>query len=134
MFLTSFFLIKYWYYNKDVIILSNRPGLISLMINRTRDQNKEKDHGYVSIPRRNKADSFFVSLCRFGFYYIDYLIGQLYVKLKYTWRDKIVIYDSYYFDFLNDTAEAKMAVLKECGISVCKSVDEIGKTMKDLLK
>jgi len=34
----------------------------------------------------------------------------------------------------NDTAEAKMAVLKECGISVCKSVDEIGKTMKDLLK
>ena len=34
----------------------------------------------------------------------------------------------------NDTAEAKMAVLKECGISVCKSVDEIGKMMKDLLK
>ena len=34
----------------------------------------------------------------------------------------------------NDTAEAKMAALKECGISVCKSVDEIGKTMKDLLK
>ena len=34
----------------------------------------------------------------------------------------------------NDTAEAKMTALKECGISVCKSVDEIGKTMKDLLK
>jgi len=34
----------------------------------------------------------------------------------------------------NDTAEAKMAALKECGISVCKSVDEIGRTMKDLLK
>ena len=34
----------------------------------------------------------------------------------------------------NDTAEAKMKALKECGISVCKSVAEIGKTMKDLLK
>jgi len=34
----------------------------------------------------------------------------------------------------NDTAEAKMAALKECGISVCKSVAEIGETMKNLLK
>ena len=34
----------------------------------------------------------------------------------------------------DDTAEAKMAALKECGISVCKSVSEIGATMKNLLK
>ena len=34
----------------------------------------------------------------------------------------------------NDTAEAKMLALKECGISVCKSVSDIGETMKKLLK
>ena len=34
----------------------------------------------------------------------------------------------------NDTAKAKMAALKKCGISVCKSVAEIGETMKNLLK
>lgn len=34
----------------------------------------------------------------------------------------------------DDTAEAKMKALKECGISVCKSVAEIGETMKNLLK
>ena len=34
----------------------------------------------------------------------------------------------------DDTAEAKMLALQECGISVCKSVSEIGKKMKDLLK
>ena len=34
----------------------------------------------------------------------------------------------------DDTAEAKMSALKECGISVCKSVAEIGETMKNLLK
>ena len=34
----------------------------------------------------------------------------------------------------NDTAEAKMLALKECGISVCKSVSDIGETMKSLLK
>jgi len=99
-------------YNKDVVILSHRPGLISLLFKRKRDKNNEADFGHVSIPRRNRTDSFFTSLVRFGFYYIDYLIGQLCVKLKYTWRDKIVIYDSYYFDFLNDSAQAKNS-LKE---------------------
>ena len=34
----------------------------------------------------------------------------------------------------NDTAEAKMKALKECGVSVCKSVSDIGETMKNLLK
>ena len=34
----------------------------------------------------------------------------------------------------NDTAEAKMLALKECGIAVCKSVSDIGETMKSLLK
>ena len=34
----------------------------------------------------------------------------------------------------NDTAEAKMLALEECGISVCKSVSDIGQTMKNLLK
>ena len=34
----------------------------------------------------------------------------------------------------DDTAEAKMRALEESGISVCKSVSEIGQTMKKLLK
>ena len=34
----------------------------------------------------------------------------------------------------DDTAEAKMKALKECGISVCQSVSEIGEKMKNLLK
>tara|TARA_B100002052_G_scaffold259116_1_gene251491 strand:- start:8793 stop:9668 length:876 start_codon:yes stop_codon:yes gene_type:complete len=34
----------------------------------------------------------------------------------------------------DDTAEAKMSALEDCGISVCESVSEIGQTMKKLLK
>ena len=34
----------------------------------------------------------------------------------------------------DDTAEAKMSALEDCGIAVCKSVSEIGQTMKKLLK
>ena len=34
----------------------------------------------------------------------------------------------------DETAKAKMKIMNECGISVCKSVAEIGETMKNLLK
>ena len=34
----------------------------------------------------------------------------------------------------DDTADANMEALKDCGISVCKSVSEIGERMKNLLK
>ena len=34
----------------------------------------------------------------------------------------------------DDTAEAKMKVLQDCGIEVCQSVSDIGMTMKKLLK
>lgn len=33
-----------------------------------------------------------------------------------------------------DTAQAKMAILRECGITVCESPALIGKTMADVLK
>ena len=34
----------------------------------------------------------------------------------------------------NETAEAKMKILSECGINVCNSVAEIGDKMKQVLK
>ena len=34
----------------------------------------------------------------------------------------------------DDTAEAKMKIMKDCGILICESVAEIGKKMKKALK
>ena len=34
----------------------------------------------------------------------------------------------------DDTAEAKMKIMAECGIEVCESVAEIGKKMKEALR
>src|SRR5207249_356839 len=47
-------------------------------------------------------NSTFSSLLRFGYYYIDYLIGQFIIQFKYVLRGYIVLYDRYYFDFIND--------------------------------
>ena len=33
----------------------------------------------------------------------------------------------------NDTADAKMKIMKDCGISVCESVAEIGEKMQKAL-
>jgi succinyl-CoA synthetase alpha subunit len=33
----------------------------------------------------------------------------------------------------DDTAQAKMAILKECGVHVCESPADIGKTMAKVL-
>ena len=34
----------------------------------------------------------------------------------------------------DDTAEAKMKIMKDCGILVCESVAEIGRKMKKVLQ
>ena len=34
----------------------------------------------------------------------------------------------------DETAEAKMDILQECGVKVCKTVADIGKNMKEILK
>ena len=34
----------------------------------------------------------------------------------------------------DETAEAKMNILEECGVTVCKTVADIGKNMKMVLK
>jgi thymidylate kinase len=54
------------------------------------------------IPRQGTNESTFSSLVRFGYYYIDYLFGQFIVHAKYVCRGYVVLYDRYYFDFIND--------------------------------
>jgi thymidylate kinase len=42
------------------------------------------------------------SLLRFSYYYLDYIFGQFYVYFRYVRMGVIVLYDRYYFDFIND--------------------------------
>ena len=54
----------------------------------------------------------------YSYYYLDYLIGQFVIYFKYILRGYVVIYDRYYFDFINDS--------KRSNIVLPKSITTIG--------
>ena len=100
-------------YRKEVVVLRHRPGILPILSAIKHGRVKaEKIAGEV-LPRKGQNKSYFSSALRFGYYYLDYLIGQVYVYLKYILRGKIVVYDRYYFDFINDPKRTNILVNKK---------------------
>jgi len=60
------------------------------------------------LPRQGENKSNLSSLLRFSYYYTDYVVGQFYVYIKYVMRGKVVLYDRYYFDFINDSKRSNI--------------------------
>lgn len=96
-------------YRKEVVILRHRPGILPI-ISTLKYGTKEKAENAASnrLPRQGKNKSFLSSLLRFGYYYMDYIFGQVFVFFKYRLRGKIIIYDRYYFDFINDAKRSNI--------------------------
>jgi thymidylate kinase len=90
-------------YRKDIVLLHHRPGLLPILsaVKHGSAKKAEKIAG-ETIPRKGQNKNTISSFIRFGYYFLDYLLGQFYVYLKYVIRGKIVIYDRYYFDFIVD--------------------------------
>ena len=97
-------------YRKEVVILRHRPGILPILSAIKHGKVKaEKIAGKV-LPRKGKNKSYLSSTLRFGYYYLDYLVGQVYVYVKYILRGKIVVYDRYYFDFINDAKRTNIQI------------------------
>jgi thymidylate kinase len=100
-------------YRKEVVVLRHRPGILPILSAIKHGKVKaEKIAGEV-LPRKGKNKSYLSSALRFAYYYLDYLIGQVYVYVKYILRGKIVVYDRYYFDFINDAKRTNIKVNKK---------------------
>ena len=100
-------------YRKEVVVLRHRPGILPILSAIKYGKVKaEKIAGEV-LPRKGKNKSYLSSALRFAYYYLDYLIGQVYVYIKYILRGKIVVYDRYYFDFINDAKRTNIKVNKK---------------------
>lgn len=103
---------------KPVVVLRHRPSLFPILSVWTK--GKERAHLEVvsSLPRQGNNTSFISSFVRFSYYFLDYVLGQFVVYCKYVLRGYIVIYDRYYFDFINDS--------KRSNIVLPKSISRIG--------
>lgn len=95
-------------YRKEVVLLRHRPGILPIL-SAMKHGKKEAEHiASVTMPRKGKNNNVLSSLLRFSYYFTDYMIGQVYVYVKYVLRGKIVLYDRYYFDFINDAKRSNI--------------------------
>jgi thymidylate kinase len=89
-------------YRRKVIVLRHRPALLPMLTAWKHGKVAAEQNAAARLPRQGSNNSTLSSLLRFAYYYTDYLIGQFNVQVKYVWRGYIVLYDRYYFDFIND--------------------------------
>ena len=95
-------------YRKEVVLLRHRPGILPILSAIKHGKAAAEQIASVSMPRKGKNKNVISSVARFSYYFSDYIIGQVYVYFKYVLRGKIVVYDRYYFDFINDAKRSNI--------------------------
>jgi thymidylate kinase len=98
---------------KPVVILRHRPSILPILSVWSKGKKQAHLDVIAGLPRQGKNKSILSSLARFSYYYLDYLLGQFVVYFKYTFRGKVVIYDRYYFDFINDSKRSNIVLPKK---------------------
>ena len=93
---------------KPVVVLRHRPSLLPIMSAWTMGKDAAEQKAANTLPRQGENKSTISSLLRFSYYYADYVLGQFYVYFKYVLRGKVVLYDRYYFDFINDSRRSNI--------------------------
>jgi thymidylate kinase len=97
---------------KKVVVIRHRPSILPILSAIMHDKAKAEQKAASELPRQGTNKNTISSLLRFGYYYTDYLFGQFYVHLKYVMRGDIVLYDRYYFDFINDSLRSNIRLPK----------------------
>ena len=93
---------------KRVVVLRHRPSILPILSAWKHGEAAAREMAASALPRQGKNERLFSSLARFAYYYMDYLFGQFYVRFKYVNRGYIVLYDRYYFDFINDSRRSNI--------------------------
>ena len=103
-------------YNKEVVVLPVRPGIQSILSGGKRKNVTDVDSIESFNFKKERSEGYFVSVLRYGFSYLDYCIGRMYVKLRFTWRNKIVIYESFDHD-LSERSPGRTAGINENAVA-----------------
>lgn len=97
-------------YRKQVVVLRHRPSVLPILSVWKYGKQKAHQRATETLPHAGNNTHKLSSLARFAYYYVDYLLGQFWVKLRYSCRGKIVLYDRYYFDFIVDGKRSNLQV------------------------
>lgn len=97
-------------YRRKVVVLRHRPSVLPMLSAWKMGREAAEQKAATTLPRKGNNSSKLSSLLRFGYYYTDYLLGQFVVQAKYVYRGYIVVYDRYYFDFINDAKRSNITL------------------------
>ena len=97
---------------KPVVVLRHRPSVLPILSAWVKGKDQAEKDAVNSLPRQGTNNKFMSSLLRFGYYYVDYVLGQFYVFFKYQAKGYVVLYDRYYFDFINDSKRSNIQLPK----------------------
>ncbi|MCH6234484.1 hypothetical protein [Cognataquiflexum rubidum] len=97
---------------KKVVVIRHRPSILPILSAITQGKEKAELKAANTLPRQGQNNNWISSLLRFGYYYTDYLFGQFYVYVKHVMRGEVVLYDRYYFDFINDSLRSNIRLPK----------------------
>lgn len=89
-------------YRRNVIELRHRPSVLPILSAMKHGKKEAEKKTMEVLPRTGSNKSKLSSYIRFFYYLTDYILGQWVVFAKHSLRGEIVIYDRYYFDFIND--------------------------------
>ncbi|NMD01161.1 MAG: hypothetical protein GYA62_15765 [Bacteroidales bacterium] len=90
--------------------LRHRPGILPILSTIKYGKKKARLLTMQTNPHSGTNNSKISSFIRFTYYYIDYLIGQIWVIFAYSLRGYVVIYDRYYFDFIVDSKRTNITI------------------------
>jgi thymidylate kinase len=93
---------------RRVVVIRHRPSILPILSVWTKGRKRAEHEATIRLPRQGKNSNFLSSLLRFSYYYIDYLIGQFVIYFKFCLRGYVVLYDRYYFDFINDSKRSNI--------------------------
>ena len=97
---------------RQVVLLRHRPSVLPILSAYVYGKEEAEQRSAAKLPRTGNNTSVPKSVLRFMYYYLDYVLGQWMVYFKYTLRGKVVIYDRYYFDFINDPKRSNLQLPK----------------------
>jgi thymidylate kinase len=91
-----------------VVVLRHRPSLLPILSAWKYGRKAAEQRAAGTLPRKGGNKAFLSSIFRFAYYYADYLFGQWFVQAYYIRRGYVVLYDRYYFDFIQDSRRSNI--------------------------
>lgn len=95
-------------HRRRVIVIRHRPSVLPILSAWKYGKKGAEEKSMAQLPRQGTNKSSLSSLFRFGYYLMDYLIGQWVVYFRHTLSGTIVLYDRYYFDFILDSRRSNI--------------------------